>query len=151
MLCETSRRLRPATFPGLSTKRAARSRSTFRRHKLAGGSAAYWAPCFESRMVYSSVGSIVLTMKTLPINANHRQESSMSAKRGRHHDLSAALPLPINGLLADLELGIGGLSLPDDFFRTSSAIQIEIISDWQRALNEKRLEALARLYNDLFR
>jgi len=73
----------------------------------------------------------------------------MSARSPRRHDDPAAFPLPMSGLFADLELGIGHVNLPDDFFATSSAIQIEVLSDWQRALDELRLRALVRLYRDL--
>lgn len=55
----------------------------------------------------------------------------------------------MSGLFADLELGVGCINLPDDFFTASSAIQIEVISDWQRAFEELRLHALVRLYRDL--
>lgn len=68
------------------------------------------------------------------------------ASRG---DDPGAFPLPIGGLFADLELGVGCINLPDDFFAASSAIQIEIISDWQRGFEELRLRALVHLYRDL--
>jgi hypothetical protein len=35
------------------------------------------------------------------------------------------------------------------FFAASSAIQIEVISDWQREFEELRLRALVKLYRDL--
>jgi len=73
----------------------------------------------------------------------------MSDLSSRRRDDPAAFPLPIGGLFADLELGVGCINLPDGFFAASSAIQIEIISDWQRAFDELRLKALVRLYRDL--
>jgi len=73
----------------------------------------------------------------------------MSDPGSRRRDDPAAFPLPITGLFADLELGVGCLNLPDGFFAASSAIQIEVISDWQRSLDELRLRALVRLYRDL--
>lgn len=73
----------------------------------------------------------------------------MSGSSSRRHDDPAAFPLPIGGLFADLELGVGCINLPDGFFAASSAIQIEVISDWQRAFDELRLRALVRLYRDL--
>ena len=73
----------------------------------------------------------------------------MSDSGSRRRDDPAAFPLPITGLFADLELGVGCLNLPDGFFAASSAIQIEVISDWQRSLDELRLRALVRLYRDL--
>jgi hypothetical protein len=73
----------------------------------------------------------------------------MSDSSSRRHDDPAAFPLPISGLFADLELGVGCLNLPDDFFSASSAIQIEIISDWQRQFEELRLRAIVKLYRDL--
>jgi hypothetical protein len=77
------------------------------------------------------------------------EAASMSDKPPRRHDDPAAFPLPMSGLFADLELGVGCVNLPDDFFAASSAIQIEVLSDWQRALDELRSRALVRLYRDL--
>lgn len=73
----------------------------------------------------------------------------MSDSRARRHGDAAAFPLPMSGLFADLELGVGCVGLPDDFFTASSAIQIEVLSDWQRALEELRLRAVVRLYREL--
>lgn len=73
----------------------------------------------------------------------------MSGPRSGRGADPAAFPLPISGLFADLELGVGCLNLPDDFFAASSAIQIEVISDWQREFEELRLRALVKLYRDL--
>jgi hypothetical protein len=61
------------------------------------------------------------------------EESAMSDSGPPRGDDPAAFPLPMSGLFADLELGVGCINLPDDFFSASSAIQIEVISDWQRA------------------
>lgn len=73
----------------------------------------------------------------------------MSNSGSHRREDPAAFPLPMSGLFADLELGVGCINLPDDFFAASSAIQIEVISDWQRAFAELRLRALVRLYRDL--
>ena len=72
----------------------------------------------------------------------------MSDNDAGQHD-PAAFPLPISGLFADFEMGIGCISLPDDFFAASGAIQIEVIADWQRAFDELRRRALVRLYRDV--
>jgi hypothetical protein len=77
------------------------------------------------------------------------EKSAMSDSGSHRGDDPAAFPLPMSGLFADLELGVGCINLPDDFFSASSAIQIEVISDWQRAFEELRLRALASLYRDL--
>jgi len=77
------------------------------------------------------------------------EEPSMSEGDARRRKDPAAFPLPIGGLFADLELGVGCVNLPDEFHAASSAIQIEVISDWQRAFDEQRQRALARLYRDL--
>jgi len=77
------------------------------------------------------------------------EEFSMSNSSSRRRGDPAAFPLPIGGLFADLELGGGCINLPDDFFAASGAIQVEVISDWQRALEELRHRALVRLYRDL--
>lgn len=73
----------------------------------------------------------------------------MSDPGSRRKDDPAAFPLPIGGLFADLELGVGAVNLPDGFFAASSAIQIEVIADWQRAFETLRLRAMVRLYRDL--
>jgi hypothetical protein len=70
-------------------------------------------------------------------------------RRRRRVDDPAALPIPMSGLFADLELGVGHVSLPDEFFGSSNATQVEVIADWQRALDEVRLRALARFYREL--
>jgi hypothetical protein len=72
---------------------------------------------------------------------------SESDRRRRDYDAAFALPLP--GLLCDLEMGIGGVQLPDEFFAASPAIQIEVITDWQKSLAELRLRALAQLFHAL--
>jgi hypothetical protein len=74
---------------------------------------------------------------------------SMSDRSSRRGGDPAAFPLPLSGLFADLELGVGAVNLPDDFFAVSSAVQIEVIADWQRALEELRLRALVQMYRDL--
>jgi hypothetical protein len=59
---------------------------------------------------------------------------------------AAELQLPMLGLYADLELGRGSVSLPDDFTACSCAVQIEVITDWQRALAKYREHALVQMY-----
>ena len=73
----------------------------------------------------------------------------MSESDRRRRDYDAAFPLPMPGLLCDLEMGIGGVHLPDDFFTASPAVQIEVIADWQKALGELRMGALAKLFRAL--
>ena len=73
----------------------------------------------------------------------------MSESQRRRRDYDAAFPLPMPGLLCDLEMGIGGVQLPDDFFTASPAVQIEVIVDWQRSFEDLRLRALANLYRAL--
>jgi hypothetical protein len=73
----------------------------------------------------------------------------MSESDRRRRDYDAAFPLPMPGLLCDLEMGIGGVHLPDEFFAASPAIQIEVITDWQRSLAELRMRALATLFRTL--
>jgi hypothetical protein len=77
------------------------------------------------------------------------EEATMSGPGSRRRDDDAAFPLPISGLFADLELGVGAVNLPDGFFAASSAIQIEIIADWQREFEVLRLRAMVKLYRDL--
>jgi len=67
----------------------------------------------------------------------------------RRRDYDAAFALPLSGLMCDLELGIGGVQLPDEFFAASPAVQIEVIADWQRSLEDLRLRALAELWRKL--
>lgn len=64
------------------------------------------------------------------------------------HNDPAAFPLPIGGLFADLELGIGALSLPDDFFAASGAVQMQIIADWHLSLEQLRRRALLQMCTD---
>lgn len=56
----------------------------------------------------------------------------------------AARPVPISGLLADLELGIGALSLPDRLWAASGEVQLEVIKDWLGALEQLRQRTLAQ-------
>lgn len=62
---------------------------------------------------------------------------------------SADFQLPVLGLYADLELGRGSVHLPDEFQRCSSAMRIEIINDWVKALGQSRQRALIELYRQL--
>lgn len=59
---------------------------------------------------------------------------------------AAGLQLPMLGLYADLELGRGSVSLPDEFADCSCAVQLEVIADWQRALSKYREQALVQMY-----
>ena len=58
---------------------------------------------------------------------------------------SAARPVPISGLFADLELGIGALNLPDRLWAASGEVQLEVIKDWLGALERLRQRALMQL------
>ncbi len=68
-------------------------------------------------------------------------------------DLSAAedegFVLPVHGLFADLEAGLGCLNLPDDFALAPSVNQLSVINDWQRALDTHRRRALVGLFREL--
>ena len=57
--------------------------------------------------------------------------------------------LPVLGLYADLEMGRGSVLLPDEFMRCSSAVQLEVIDAWQRALGRYRHDALLCLHQEL--
>ncbi len=57
--------------------------------------------------------------------------------------------LPLLGLYADLEMGRGSVLLPDEFMRCSSAVRLEVIDAWQRALGRYRHDALLRLHQEL--
>ncbi len=70
----------------------------------------------------------------------------MGESNRRRRDYDAAFALPMAGLLCDLEMGIGGVQLPDEFFAASPALQIEVIADWQRALEDFRMRALVSLW-----
>ena len=72
----------------------------------------------------------------------------MSDKRARQHHDPAAFPLPIGGLFADRELGIGTVSLSDDFFAAAGAVQMRIISDWHGSLERLRRRALVQMCAD---
>ena len=77
------------------------------------------------------------------------QPTAVGESDRRRRDYDAAFALPMPGLLCDLEMGIGGVQLPDEFFAASPAVQVEVIVDWQRSLDELRLHALAKLYRSL--
>jgi hypothetical protein len=62
---------------------------------------------------------------------------------------SSALQLPVQGLYADLEAGVGSVRLSDEFTACSNALQIEVLDDWLAALAGYRLRALQRLYHEL--
>jgi hypothetical protein len=119
---------------------------------------AAWVLVIEGKLWPYSVPSLEYFMMYCRPNGNNMRaarprptggHSSMSDKPPRRHDDPAAFPLPMSGLFADLELGVGCVNLPDDFFAASSAIRIEVLSDWQRALDELRSQALVQLYRDL--
>ncbi|MDH5540904.1 MAG: hypothetical protein OEY03_15985 [Rhizobacter sp.] len=59
--------------------------------------------------------------------------------------------LPLLGLYADLEMGCGSVHLADELLRCSPAVQLEILSDWQRDLSGHRWRALHALHAELAR
>lgn len=56
---------------------------------------------------------------------------------------------PVHGLFADLDAGLGCITLPDDFAQAPSVNQLSVISDWQRALDGHRRRALVGLFREL--
>lgn len=59
------------------------------------------------------------------------------------------LVLPLHGLFADLDAGIGCIGLPDDFAQAPAAIQLKVIADWQAALESQRRRAIVALFREL--
>jgi hypothetical protein len=62
---------------------------------------------------------------------------------------SAEFQLPLLGLYADLELGHGSVSLPDEFLRCPAILQLAVIRDWQSGLKTHRLRALRQMMNEM--
>lgn len=60
-----------------------------------------------------------------------------------------ALVLPLHGLFADLDAGIGCIGLPDDFAQAPATIQLRVIADWQGALETARRRAIVGLFREL--
>ena len=60
-----------------------------------------------------------------------------------------AFQLPQPGLFADLDGGVGAVSLSNEFRDMAGCLQLSIISDWQRGLDEARRVALVRLFHDV--
>jgi hypothetical protein len=56
-----------------------------------------------------------------------------------------ALQLPLLGLYADLELGIGSVGLPDEFGAVDPGRRLLILRDWARGLEQARARALQDL------
>jgi hypothetical protein len=67
------------------------------------------------------------------------------------HDDAATFMLPSPGLFADFEMGTGAVQLPDEFFELSSAVQLEILAGWRKALTEQWNKTLVKLFRDLSR
>ena len=61
----------------------------------------------------------------------------------------ATFVLPMYGLFADLESGLGLVRLADDFENASSAVQLEVLAGWRRDLNERWKLTLVKLFNDV--
>jgi hypothetical protein len=60
-----------------------------------------------------------------------------------------AFQLPQPGLFADLDCGSASVGLSDEFRELPGAVQLRILADWQRGLEEARRTALARLFRDV--
>jgi len=63
----------------------------------------------------------------------------------------ATLQLPLLGLYADLELGVGSVSLPDEFEAIDPARRLAILRDWTRGLERARARALRDWFDALAR
>ena len=57
--------------------------------------------------------------------------------------------LPVHGLFADLDAGLGCIGLPAEFAQAPGAIQLKVIGDWQRALETQRRRAIVALFREL--
>lgn len=64
-------------------------------------------------------------------------------------DEDEAFALPVHGLFADLDAGLGCIGLPDEFARAPVAIQLKVIGDWQRALETQRRRVIVALFREL--
>lgn len=64
-------------------------------------------------------------------------------------DDDETLVLPLHGLFADLDAGIGCIGLPDDFAEAPAAIRLKVIADWQAALESQRRRAIVALFREL--
>ena len=60
--------------------------------------------------------------------------------------VQTAFQLPLCGLFADLEEGMGSVRLVDDFHARPALTQLAIIRDWERDLSTAKLRALVQLY-----
>jgi hypothetical protein len=63
------------------------------------------------------------------------------------HDESFVLP--VSGLFADLDTGLGSVRLPDEFHATPARVQLGLIAEWQRGLAQARLQAFEQLYAEV--
>jgi hypothetical protein len=59
------------------------------------------------------------------------------------------LHLPVHGLYADLDVGAGSVSLPDEFSEVPASLQAEVLQDWMQALEQVRRRALVQIYRDM--
>ena len=75
--------------------------------------------------------------------------TSVFAVLDDQEDASGAFHLPVFGLYADVEVGQGSVSLPDDFQSLEASVQVAILQDWQRALEAARRRALMKMFADV--
>ena len=59
------------------------------------------------------------------------------------------LHLPVRALFADLDVGSGSVSLPDEFSRVPPSLRAEILQDWILGLEQARRKALVQIYRDM--
>jgi hypothetical protein len=57
--------------------------------------------------------------------------------------------VPVHGLFADVDAGLGCVHLPDDFALAPCANQLSVIDHWQRSLDAHRRRALVGLFREL--
>ena len=62
---------------------------------------------------------------------------------------SGPFHLPVQGLYADLDMGLGSVRLPDEFSDIPPSLQAEVLQDWMHALEQLRRRALTQIYRDM--
>jgi hypothetical protein len=62
---------------------------------------------------------------------------------------SGPFHMPVRGLFADLDVGSGSVSLPDEFTKIPPSLQAEVLQDWMRDLEQLRRRALLQIYRDM--
>ncbi len=60
-------------------------------------------------------------------------------------------PLPQAGLFADLDLGMGVVSLSNEFRALPGLKQLSILDDWKKGLDKERRLAIAALFREATR